>query len=103
MTEVSKYLDTHYTENISTCDIAGNFYMTIPSFCYIFKKNFGMTFLSYLSKYRILRATELYKENQTSLSDLATMVGFDDYCYFSRSFRKHMGESPSIYFGKWKK
>ena len=74
--------------------------MSVPSFCYIFKKNFGMSFLNYLCKYRITRAVELYYEKNIALSDLAEAVGFNDYCYFSRSFRKCMGKSPTAYFEK---
>ena len=100
MTQVSKYLSEHYAENISTTDVAKDFYMSVPSFCYIFKKNFGMSFLNYLCKYRITRAVELYYEKNIALSDLAEAVGFNDYCYFSRSFRKCMGKSPTAYFEK---
>lgn len=99
-TAVSRYLSSHYTENISTSDIASAFYMSVPTFCYQFKKHFGKTFLDYLSQYRITRAIEIYRENETTLLDLASSVGFYDYCYFSRVFHKYMGESPSAYFKK---
>ena len=100
MTDVSRYLSAHYTENISTADIASTFYMSVPSFCYQFKKHFGTTFLHYLAQYRIMRATELYKEKPMPLQMLSASVGFYDYCYFSRLFRKYRGESPSVYFKK---
>ena len=38
--------------------------------------------------------------NDISTADAA--VGFLDYCYFSRAFKKHIGQSPAVYFGKWK-
>lgn len=100
--EVSRYLSSHYAENISTADIATKLYMSVPSFCYQFKKHYGTTFLDYLAQYRITRAIEVYKEKETSLSNLASSVGFFDYCYFSRVFRKHTGQSPSEYFNKLK-
>ena len=100
MTDVSRYLSKHYAENISTADIASAFYMSVPAFCYQFKKHFGTTFLHYLAQYRIMRATELYREKSMPLQELSATVGFYDYCYFSRLFRKYMGESPSVYFKK---
>jgi len=98
--KVSRYLFSHYAESISTADIAGELYMSVPTFCYQFKKNYGTTFLHYLVQYRITRATELYREKPMSLQELSAAVGFYDYCYFSRLFRKYMGESPSVYFKK---
>ena len=35
------------------------------------------------------------------LTKLASLVGFSDYNYFSRIFKKHMKESPAHYFNKW--
>lgn len=100
MTEVSRYLSAHYTESISTADIASTLYMSVPSFCYQFKKHFATTFLHYLAQYRITRATELYQEKPRPLQELSAIVGFYDYCYFSRLFRRYMGTSPSEYFKK---
>ena len=102
MTDVSRYLFTHYTENISTADIAKTLYISIPNFCYQFKKYFGTTFLKYLTQYRITRAIEFYQEKEISLMELSASVGFDDYHYFSKVFRKYMGQSPSMYFKKRK-
>ncbi|MBQ9783515.1 MAG: helix-turn-helix transcriptional regulator [Clostridia bacterium] len=101
MKKVSRYLMANYAEDISTADIAGELFMTVQCFCYTFKKHFGMSFLNYLCQYRVTRATELYREREMPLSELAEQVGFSDYGYFSRSFKKYIGESPAVYFGKW--
>jgi AraC-like DNA-binding protein len=44
-----------------------------------------------------------YASSELSVKDIATAVGFNDYCYFSRSFKKYVGQSPAFYFKKWKK
>lgn len=103
MRRVAYYLSEHYTEPISTADIAGALFMTVPCFCYTFKRYFGASFLNYLCQYRVTRATELYRQGDMSLAELAAAVGFTDYGYFSRSFKKYMGEAPAVYFGKWEK
>ena len=100
MKNVAKYLRVNYTEPISTADIAAALYMSVPQFCRVFKRHFGMSFLHYLCQYRVVRATELYRGEDLPLSDIAASVGFLDYCYFSRSFKKYIGRSPSDYFGK---
>lgn len=99
MKKVAQYLEDNYTQDISTEDIAHAFYMTVPAFCGMFKRNYGMSFLNYLCLYRLTLATEKYTEACT-LKELAASVGFSDYCYFSRSFRRYMGQSPAAYFGR---
>ncbi len=101
MKNVAQYLADNYTQDISTEDIARALYMTIPSFCGIFKRNYGTSFLNYLCVYRITRAVERYND-ECSLKELAASVGFADYCYFSRSFRRRMGQAPATYFGRRK-
>lgn len=102
MREIEIYLKKNYKENISTSHIAKEFFMTVPCFCYNFKHNFGTSFLKYLSKYRITAAINLYPGWNGTLSDLAEEVGFLDYNYFCRCFKKQTGVSPAKYFGKRK-
>ena len=102
MKSATVYIQNHYKENISTSDISKEFYMTVPCFCYTFKHNFGTSFIRYLSNYRINKAIELASKKHYLLSELAAEVGFLDYNYFSRTFKKVIGTSPSEYFGRQK-
>lgn len=100
---VTHYLTVNYAENISSKTVSDALYMPISRFCHAFKKNFGMNFSNYLSKYRVTRAAELYKHQKKPLADVAAAVGFLDYNYFSKTFKKYIGQSPARYFGKWSK
>lgn len=100
MTAVSIYLSENYYNDISTADIAAKLYCDTSYFCHKFRKHFGESFSNYLSMYRIIKSTELYKNSGLSIAEIAGRVGFSDYSYFSRSFKKHMGISPSKYFKK---
>lgn len=100
--QVSVYMNDNYTNNISTSHIAKHFYMTTSRFCSVFQKNFGLSFLNYLCYFRIIRASEMYFNKGMSLYDIAYKVGFSDYNYFSKMFKKYMGVTPSKYYGKTK-
>lgn len=99
---VSAYVTANYTRDISTSDIAEALFMEITQFCHTFKRHFGASFRNYLCQYRCIRAAELYKGHCMSIAEIASAVGFSDYCHFSRSFKKYIGQPPSFYFGKWK-
>lgn len=101
--EVSAFVQSNYTRDIGTADAAEAMHMEISQFCHTFKRHFGVPFRNHLCKYRCLRATELYREESISVTDIASSLGFSDYCYFSRSFKKYVGVSPAVFFGRWKK
>lgn len=99
---VSVYVNDNFAENISTSDVAKSLFMNTSRFCHLFLKNFGMSFLNYLCYFRIIRASEMYFNKGMSLYDIAYKVGFSDYNYFSKMFKKYMGVTPSKYYGKTK-
>ncbi|MGA9294875.1 MAG: ATP-binding protein [Ignavibacteriaceae bacterium] len=46
---------------------------------------------------RLQRAADLLKQNTGSIAEICYQVGFNDQAYFSRSFKKQFGHSPSEY------
>jgi len=101
MRSVAIFVQENYARDIGTADVAAAVYMEMSQFCHMFKRHFGVSFSNHLCRYRCIRAAELYKNSGMAIADIAAAVGFSDYCYFSRSFKKHIGQSPSRYFGKW--
>lgn len=101
--ETALFINENYTKDITTSDLAKALFMETSQFCHAFKRNFGVCFSNHLCKFRCIRATELYKNTTKSISEIALAVGFSDYCYFSKAFKKYIGISPAKYFGKWKK
>ena len=46
------------------------------------------------------KAAELMKDPDKKLETISFLVGYDDYNYFSRVFRKKVGMSPRDYRSK---
>lgn len=69
-----------------------------PNYCdALFKKETGISIINYLIMERIAEAKRLLDEKILSLKDIADSVGFEDYNYFSRTFKKLSGISPTEY------
>ncbi len=51
----------------------------------------------FIRSLRLQRAADLLKQNTGSIAEICYQVGFSDQAYFSRSFKKQFGISPSDY------
>lgn len=70
---------------------------SITQFSFLFRQHTGTSPINYLNELRIQRAAEYLKNTDHSIKSIAHSLGFEDPLYFSRSFRKCVGLSPSAY------
>lgn len=63
----------------------------------LLKKELGMSFSEYTMNKRIQRAKELLMDDRLSVEEIAEKVGYNDYFYFTKVFKKKVGVSPSKY------
>jgi YesN/AraC family two-component response regulator len=87
----------HYTEDIQLTTLASKYSVSIAKLSTEIKKKVGMTFSDYLTQLRIQRAKELLSDESMSVSEIAEIVGYNDYFYFIKVFKKVQGISPSKY------
>lgn len=63
-----------------------------------FRETYGLTFQDYVMRYRILESCRLLQDPNSNITDVAYAVGFNDASYFSRTFRRYIGMTPSNYY-----
>lgn len=66
----------------------------------LFKAHTGITPVTYLTHLRIQYAVSLLRNKSLTVKEVAWMTGFSDPYYFSRIFKKVMGESPDNWRNK---
>lgn len=99
--EVAKYIASHYQEpDISVGVIAGALGISEGHVSHLFKKETGDTILGYLTAYRIHKAMSLLKDCRMKVYEVTEQVGYRDMAYFSTSFKRVVGVSPSEYQNK---
>lgn len=89
-----QYINTHITENISLADLCLVTYLSKEYCAYLFKANVGKSIISYVNDKKMRYAKELIIRNEMSLGDIAAYLGFDDYNYFSRLYKRTFGCPP---------
>ena len=87
----------HYTEDIQLTTLASKYSVSIARLSTEIKKKIGMTFSDYVAQLRIQRAKELLADETMTVSEIAEIVGYNDYFYFIKVFKKVQGISPSKY------
>ncbi len=63
----------------------------------LFKSETGTGINHYLTRFRIKKAMDLLKDPQMKIYEVADHVGYTDIAYFSNTFKKLVGISPSDY------
>ena len=94
---VRKNIDEHYYEPLTLSSLAQKYIVESSYLSRCFKQETGESLTTYLTNRRIQKATEHIQENNVGLTEIAFLVGYDDYTYFSRVFRKVVGVSPRDY------
>ncbi|MDR0657096.1 MAG: AraC family transcriptional regulator [Treponema sp.] len=95
---IFSYIYQHYDNpDLSLEKAATNTYLSKFYFARFFRERTGMTFHTYLSKYRINRVQELLQETDDPITDIAYNCGFASIKTFNRLFKLYTGVSPSDY------
>lgn len=91
------YLHEHYREQIGLSEAAGEAGLNPAYFSFLFKQEMGIGFSAYLLELRMERAKALLRGTNDKIKEVAYQVGFNDYHYFSKAFKKLTGMSPLDY------
>lgn len=91
------YIKENYQDQVSLDDLARQVYLSPFYFSHIFKDEVGVTFIEYLTQVRIEEAKSRLKDTMVTVSIIAEQVGYNDVNYFSRVFKKVVGQTPTQY------
>ena len=92
--KITNYISENFNTPITLQLLAQRSCISVPYMCRIFKKYTGSTIVEYINLLRCQKALSLLAGGYT-ITDAALSVGFNDSNYFSRTFKKVIGVSPS--------
>ena len=95
--EAIAFIEQNFQNDISVEDIAEVCGLNRSYFGKIFKETLGRSPQEFLMNYRMVKATELLKLTQLSISEISNAVGYANPLHFSRAFKNVYGESPRIW------
>lgn len=92
-----EYIQANYSKDISLDDVSRQVNISPYYFSKIFKEDMNEGFIEYLTGIRMEKAKELLSTTDYSMKEICSMVGYADPNYFSRSFKKNVGVTPTEY------
>lgn len=96
--EAIGYIGEHYAESdISVGTIARSLGISEGHLSHLFKKETDYTVMAYITRYRMRAAMALLSDCRNKVYEVAEKVGYKDITYFSSTFKKIVGMSPSDY------
>ena len=95
--EALNYIKDNYREKISVEDIAAQAQLSSSHLFAVFKKQFGVSPISFLNSYRMSIAAEQLLGTTKPINQIAAEVGIDDSIYFNKIFKKYYQMSPTEY------
>ena len=95
--KIIRHIEENYNRNITRDELENIAFVNINQLSRIFKEKTGRTLHGYQMEIRITKAMELLMEGNSSISEVALAVGYDNFSYFSRLFKNRTGVSPKEY------
>lgn len=96
-----EFVRAHYSdEQLSLNDVCQALGVSNSYFSTLFKREVGQSFITYLTDFRMERASRLLLETTEKSQVIGHLVGYADPNYFSSVFKKHFGSSPTQYRGR---
>ena len=97
ISELVSYMKMTSKLNLTIEECAAFCNLSKPHFSRVFKTVTGSSPVQFFLKLRIARAQELLDYTDRTMQEIAEASGFPDQNYFTRTFKKHTGMTPSQY------
>ena len=92
--EILRIIDERITEKLSLQDISAKLNLSKEYISSIFKKETGKTLTNYINEQKMIAAKEFVVNSTMPLVEISEILGFDNYNYFSRLFKKNFDRTP---------
>ncbi|MFB5760776.1 response regulator transcription factor [Paenibacillus medicaginis] len=95
--QIIHYIESQQRYDLMLAEAAALVHLNPSYFCKLFKQHKGVTFTDYMTSVRMREAVRLLEHTTLRITEIADRLGFTDAAYFSNTFKREAGTSPSEY------
>ena len=99
---ITIYMYSNYNRKMKVEELANICNLSLDRFTHKFKELIGMTPIECLTKIRVEEAKYLLSNSFLNITEISSIIGYDNPLYFSRVFKKITGSSPRNYISSSK-
>lgn len=100
--QIMRYIDENLGGDLSRAKLAARAYISEDYLSKKFALHTGMSIPNYVSARRMERARDYFKNTNRSVSEVAALVGYTNFSYFSKTFRDYAGCTPNEFKNRYK-
>ena len=97
MADISRIIGEKYQEDLTLSELADRVHLSAPYLSKFFDRQFGVSFLGYLTRVRLNHAVEELLKTDDTIEIVSASAGFPNSHAFVQAFKKEYGVLPSIY------
>lgn len=97
ISQITEIISERYADSFSLTDLAETVHLSPPYLSRFFSQQFGMSFLAYLTQFRLGKAMRDLLTTQKSIEDISADNGFPNSHAFVQAFKGSYNELPSVY------
>lgn len=97
ISRAKQYVMDNYEKRITLEEVSRYLYITAGYFGFIFKKETGCNFIDYIVSVKLDRAKHMLRHSDYKVKEISLRIGYDDYTYFCKIFKKIEGCTPLEY------
>ncbi len=98
VTVMTEYARVHFSQDITVKELAEKVLFMNPTYVsHIFAERMGISFSTWLRELRMEQAKKLLTGSKLSITEVASMSGYNDTSQFIRIFRQKTGMTPKKY------
>lgn len=101
LSRVRAYLDEHYAKKITLDDLGERFFINKFYLVRLFKEQYGLSINQYLQQIRITKAKHLLRFTDKTVELIGLECGLGAHSYFTRTFKKVEGITPTEFRQQW--
>jgi two-component system response regulator YesN len=92
-----QYIGNHLSEDLSLETVSTKVFISPKYLSKLFKEELGVTYTDYITSQRMERAKTLIVNNNMTVEQIATTVGYGTAAYFIKKFKEMYGCTPGNY------
>ena len=101
ISKIQSFIEVNYAQRLALESLAETSNMSLRTFIRRFTQATGNSPLQYIQRVRVEAAKRLLEKSSDTIEQVSLKIGYEDFNFFRRIFKRYTGISPQLYRKKY--